>query len=468
MAFAGKAAQRDGWDYQAEHLAVTHTAIGMAAMAVAQQARRRPVLRPLGDQALGTEPESDPQIAKAELANERDSAAAHRFELEQPVTPTTLIARINTLTALRLAAKKRIAELDGELGAAQEELVRQDNENRSLQTSLDLITNENSRLSERLAESEAAVDKSRSDLAQTRAAAVATEAERDEYHTQLEHMRTAAAAAAAERDKHRVHLEQMEAAVAAAEAERDNSRSQLAEAKAAAAAVTAERNELAAGIEEVYKKRDTEATALNSYLDVMRSRAGAAEQVLEETRQSLVQHAEQNTCLVRDNSRLARSLAESNAAIETAHSQLEQMKSLLAAAMVERDKLSVAFADANESRQTEIDTLKTRLEAMSSRTATAETLLAEVRQSLLEKLELLQGSLQAKIGQVSELRQSHARLIEETRILLRSVDARDRALADANGKIRLLAELVAEPRCGTTQRVQAYRTDVLLASTVTF
>ncbi len=468
MAFAGKAAQRDGWDYQAEHLAVTHTAIGMAAMVVAQQARRRPALWRLGDQTLGAEPEPDLQIAKAELPNERELAAASRFDLEQPVTPATLIARINTLTALRLAAKKRIAELEGELSAAQEELVRQDNESRSLQTSLDLIASENARVCERLAESEAAVDKSRSDLVQTKAAIVATEAERDEYRSLLEQARTAAAAAKAERDEDRAHLEQIKAAVAAAEAARDKSRSELAEAKAAAAAATAERNELAAGIEEVYKKRDTETTALNSYLDVMRSRAGAAEQLLEETRQSLVEHAEQNTSLVRDNSRLAHSLAESNAAVETAHSQLEQMKSLLAAAMAERDKVSVEFAGANESCQTEINTLKTRLEVMSSRTVTAETLLAEVRQSLLGKLELLQNSLQAKIGQVDELRQSHAKLIGETRILLKSVDARDRALADANGKIRLLAELVAEPRIGTKPRVQVCRTDVLLASTVTF
>ncbi len=491
MAFAGKAVQRDGWDSQAEHLALTHTAFGMAALAVAQQARRRPALRPLSDQALAAEPESDLQVSEVDLPNDGGgTTAANRSEFEQQATRRALIARIHTLTALRLAAKKQIAELDGELGSAREDVVLRDNENRSLQASLDLITNENTRLSERLAESEAAIDKSRSDLAQMKAAVAATEAERDGYRSQLEQTRAAAAAAAkaerdkdrarldqmkaaiaaveVERDKERARLDQMKAAIAAAEAQRDTSRAQLEEAKAAAAAATAERNELAAAIEQVYKKRDTETTALNTYLDVMRSRAADAEQLLEETQQSLAAHAEQNTSLIRDNSRLARSLADSNTAVETAHSQLDQMKSLLAAAIAERDKLVTGRAKANESHQTEIGDLKICLESACSRAASAETLLAEVRQSLLEKLELLQKSLQTKICQVEELKQSRAKLIEDARILLKSVDARDWALAEANGKIKLLAELVAEPRTRAIGQVQSYQTDVLLASTVTF
>jgi hypothetical protein len=144
------------------------------------------------------------------------------------------------------------------------------------------------------------------------------------------------------------------------------------------------------------------------------------------------------------------------------------MQIALAAAVAERDKLAAAFADANQSHQMEIDSLKSRLETTSSRAITAEALLAEVRRNLLEKLELIQNSLELKIGRVKELKQSHAKLIEDTRILLKSVDARDRALADANGKIKLLAELVAEPRCRANKPVKAYRTDVLLASTVTF
>ncbi len=468
MAFAGKAAQRDGWDYQAEHLAVTHTAIGMAAIAVAQQARRRPVLKPVGDHALAAEHQGDPQLSEAGLVEDGSITGTNRSEFEQQLTQRALLARINTLTVLRLAAKKQIAELEGELGSAQDELVRWDNENRSLQTSLELITSENSRLSERLAQNAAAVENDRCQLEQMKTAVAAVEVERDKDRSELKRMKAAVASAEAERDKHRSELDRAKAALIAAETERDMSRSQLEDVKAAAAAATAERNELAAAIEDVYKKRNTETVAFNTYLDVMRSRATTAEQQLEETRQSLVAHTEQNTSLVSDNSRLSRSLAESNTAVETAHSQLDQMKTLLAAAMAERDKLGAALAKADESHHTEIDALKLRLEAACSRAANSDMQLAEVRRSLLEKLELLQNSLQAKIGEVNQLRQSHAKLIEETHMLLKSVDRRDRALADANGKIRLLAELVAVPRIGTKPRAQGCRTDVLLASTVTF
>ncbi len=50
----GSAAGRLG--FQAEHLVFTDTAFGMAALAVAQQARRRPASGALSDQALCAEP----------------------------------------------------------------------------------------------------------------------------------------------------------------------------------------------------------------------------------------------------------------------------------------------------------------------------------------------------------------------------------------------------------------------------
>jgi hypothetical protein len=56
------------------------------------------------------------------------------------------------------AVNKRVAELEDELDSARESLTLRENENRSLQTSLNLIVSENSRLSRRLAESEVAAD----------------------------------------------------------------------------------------------------------------------------------------------------------------------------------------------------------------------------------------------------------------------------------------------------------------------
>jgi chromosome segregation ATPase len=418
MALAGKAAQRDGWGYGAEHLALTHTAAGVAAFAVARQARRWQASDRPDYHAPDAEPDRDP--------NQLDPRATNGPEVERRTTEETLIARNNTLTALRLAAKKQIAELESELGAAREELVRRDNENRSLQTSLDLIASEDARLGARLAENVAAVDQGRSDVEQTKAALAVAQAERDEMRFQLERMKAAAAAAEAERDT------------------------------------------LASAIDEAKRTRDAEAAALNPYLNVMSSRVAAAERLLEDTRRSLAAKTAENSSLVHENSRLSRGIAEGDAAVEAAYSQHEHMKTLLGAAIAERDKLTTAFANANDSRQTEVDNLKSRLDAMSSRVATAETLFAGARQSLLEKLEWLQDTLRAKICQVNELKQSHAKLIEDTRILLKSVDARDRSLADANWKIRLLAELVAEPRAAANQQIEVRRTNMLLAGTVAF
>ena len=439
MALAGKAAQQDGCGYQAEHLAVVHTEEEVAVLAGAQQARRRQPSRRLDFRAGDTETDRDP--------DQMDQRAADGPEFGRRTTEATLIARNNTLTALHLASKKQIFELENELDAVREELARRDNESRSLQTSLDLIANENVRLGARLTDNVAVIDKGRSDLGQTKAALSAAEAECD---------------------KSRLELEDTKAALAAAQAERDGERLQLERIKTAAAAAEAERDTLASAIHETEKKCDAAAAALNLCLDVMSSRAAAAEKQLADTRQNLAAKAAENSSLVQENSRLSRCIAEGDATVEAAYSRLEQMKALLDAAMAERHRLTTAFASANESRQAEIDSLKSRLEAMSSHVVTAETLLPEVRQILLEKLEWLQDLLRAKICQVNELKQSHAKLINDTRILLKSVDARDRSLADANGKIRLLADLVAEPRTAARTQVQVHRADMLLASTVAF
>jgi chromosome segregation ATPase len=82
--------------------------------------------------------------------------------LEQQVAakspaPEALNERVEALAAQSAASEKRAKELEGELTAARDRLALQENENRSLQTSLNLIVGESSKLSSRLADSEAAV-----------------------------------------------------------------------------------------------------------------------------------------------------------------------------------------------------------------------------------------------------------------------------------------------------------------------
>ena len=63
--------------------------------------------------------------------------------------------QVEALAGQLAAAQQRIGELEASLGATYEQLDLRENENCSLQTSLDLLIGENSRLSVRLTESEA-------------------------------------------------------------------------------------------------------------------------------------------------------------------------------------------------------------------------------------------------------------------------------------------------------------------------
>jgi chromosome segregation ATPase len=375
---------------------------------------------------------------RADYRDGWDYQAAHRAFTD---------ARVNTQTTLSAAAKNKIAALEDEVRSTREELVHGDNENHSLQTSLNLIADENARLTRCLADHEAALDRD---------------------HSELERIKMAAAAA------------------------------------------EIERGQLASALTQLNKKRDTETAALNTYLDVMCSRATAAEQELEETQRSLAVHAEDSNHLADENSRLWDCLAERDTAIDAANAQLEQVKAALAAATTardaaletanaqrdemqaalaaaaaerdaalaaadsrleatnaalaavtaERDHLAAALADAKESRQAEVDDFQVRLDAMSSRAVTAEGLLADVRQKLLEKVELLQNSLQVKTHQVEEFKELYAKLINNPHMLLKFAAARDLRLAAANGAL-------AEPSIWADGRVQACRSDMLLASTIT-
>jgi len=378
MALTGKKAQRDGWQHQAERLAVTHTAVATAAIAATEQARRRPLLRPVSShlRTWTAEPEHGLETSKTELANanELEPTRAELAELEQQTARETaaewiLNARRETLAARAAraaAADKRIAELEGDLGSARERLDLRENENQSLQSSLDLIVSENSRLSGRLTESEAAGNRARSELEQIKTTLASVEAECKKL------------AAAGE-----------------------EARSKLQQTKAALATADAERKKLAAAGDE-------------------------------------------------------------------ARSKLERMRVALATAEGERNKLTFAVDEANEKRRTETNTLNSRLGATSERAITAEKLLVEVRQRLLartaencsverkfadatvardaahRKLQVLQKSLQVEERQVQELGRSRAELIEITTTLLKAFKTRNKALARAEQRIQLLAELFAQ------------------------
>ena len=176
MSLTGKKAQRDGWRRQADYLALKHTSVATATLAVAEQARRR-----WSPQDAECEPGLE--TSETDPANELTLSTMKR-DLQQQVgrqsaVVPTLMDRWETLAARAArvsSADKRIAELKGELAAAREALVLREDENHSLQTSLDLIGGDNSRLSGCVRKRDAAIDEAQSQLKQIKTALTAVEA----------------------------------------------------------------------------------------------------------------------------------------------------------------------------------------------------------------------------------------------------------------------------------------------------
>jgi chromosome segregation ATPase len=169
-----------------------------------------------------------------------------------------------------------------------------------------------------------------------------------------------------------------------------------------------------------------------------------------------------------ETSRLSRRLTESENALTAARARLEQMDISLAAAENERVTLATARDEANERHQSEAYAMNLRLEALRSRAATAEKLLAEVRQTLAARTEdirvLERKAVEATIARNStekvverltvardgldtktrELEQARASLTERSSSLAETLKARETALAHAEQKIKSLTDRIAE------------------------
>jgi crescentin len=173
MAPNGKT-QGNGWLEQAQRLAVTHGTWGPRSMAAAQRAQTS---LPAADA------EFDAEAREIELANELELAQAKLAGLDRRLAQESAAAQqlseqLETLTADCEAADSRIEELEAELSAARDEMALRDNENLSLQTSLDLALGENSRLSQYLKDGDSAFDATRARLDRLQLALTAAEADR--------------------------------------------------------------------------------------------------------------------------------------------------------------------------------------------------------------------------------------------------------------------------------------------------
>ncbi|HEY1747877.1 MAG TPA: hypothetical protein VGG11_14085 [Xanthobacteraceae bacterium] len=211
------------------------------------------------------------EAEKAELTAELEPARGRITDLEGELArETTSVRMLNehkqALSKHSAAADKRVAELEGLVAAASERLTIGADENRSLQTSVDQLVEENSRLQRRVTDGETAIEKTLTQLSQ------------------------------------------LQAAVKAAEGERGR---------------------LTTAVAEANDKRQIETNTLSTRLEAMSSRAVTAEKLLAEVRQNLLSRTEDNNAAERKvvEATLVRNMAEKK--LELATTALHSKEKLL-------------------------------------------------------------------------------------------------------------------------------------------
>jgi len=191
--------------------------------------------------------------------------------------------------------------------------------------------------------------------------------------------------------------------------------------------------------------------------------AGERLSLLENEKESLQTALDQTLA---QGARTSRRLAEIENALSDARVRLQQMERNLAAVEEERKKLSTACDEANERRQSEVYALTLKLDAMRSRCAAAEKLLAEMRQNLVarteeirvaeaklveatvgrsaaeKRVEHLSAAAETQDRQTKKLEQTRSTLTDRCKVFSETVKARESSLSHAQDKIKSLTDRV--------------------------
>jgi chromosome segregation ATPase len=170
---------------------------------------------------------------------------------------------------------------------------------------------------------------------------------------------------------------------------------------------------------------------------------------------------------INETGRMSRRQTEAQNLLAAAQTRLRQAETQLAELSSERAQIAAALAEANERRETDSAAQTMRFDAMKSRAATAEKLLAETREQLaarandvrklerqLSELALAHGTLQNRFAaaeharndcetRIHELEQTRAVLNERQAALTQNLAARDTALARAEDRIATLTDTLA-------------------------
>ena len=165
-----------------------------------------------------------------------------------------------------------------------------------------------------------------------------------------------------------------------------------------------------------------------------------------------------------ETARLTRRLTESENTLTATHAQLGKVEASFAEAYAERGRLGALLDESKEQHQAERNSQNMRLDALQSRAATAERLLAEARQNLLARTEEVRAfdrkSVEATIGrnnsekrlaqieaahearerQIKDLESARTALTERHNAITKTLKTRETALSRAEEKIAALTE----------------------------
>ena len=233
MAFTAEALEPDDWQDEAELAAVVPFAPPHASS-------RSWVLAPSSEEVAELRKQIDVKATAAKMLNER----------------------VRKLTAEGVAKGKRITELEAQLATIHEDVSYRENENHSLQTSLDLSVVEGARLSGRLWDTGVETDALRARLETLKVTLIASEAERDRL-------------AAAKRDAielHRIELDALTHQLQSTTAQTAAAESKLADLRRSLAARSEEGKEASRKAADAARERDVAVAAVADLRDRLRAK----------------------------------------------------------------------------------------------------------------------------------------------------------------------------------------------------
>ena len=191
----------NGWLSQAERLAIMHGTAGTKAINTVELARQQPLLKlaASGPDFANPDEALDAVTREIQLAKELELALAKISSLERRMMHEKSISEsskreLERVSEQLVAAGATVADLETDLAAAQNMAALRENEALSLQTSLDLLSAENSRLQAQLRLSGSMLEDAKAQTKNLWNEAAASEAKRVTHMKEAERYRAEAEA----------------------------------------------------------------------------------------------------------------------------------------------------------------------------------------------------------------------------------------------------------------------------------